>query len=140
MSVVREFREFVARGNVIDLAVGVVIGAAFGKIVTTLVDGVVMPPITYATSGVNFDKWGFTLGQDATGKDVQLLIGPFLTAVIQFFLVAMVLFAVVRAYNRVRRRNDSVPAEPTDKECPYCRFKIPVAATRCAHCTSQLAA
>ena len=138
MGMAKEFREFIARGNVIDLAVGVVIGAAFGKIVSSLVDGVIMPPITYAMSGVNLDEWGVLLGKDAKGADVKMLFGPFITSLLQFLMVAAVLFLVVRAYNRLRRRNESVAAEPTDMECPFCRFKIPLAATRCAHCTSKL--
>ncbi|HEX2202708.1 MAG TPA: large conductance mechanosensitive channel protein MscL [Longimicrobium sp.] len=144
----REFREFVARGNVFDLAVGVVIGAAFGKIVTSLVEDVLMPPVGLALGRVDFANLyvnlsGGTYASLAEAKEAgaaTINYGVFLNNVVQFLLVAFAIFLMVRWYNRLRRREESVPAAPTDQECPYCRFKIPIGATRCAHCTSDLAA
>lgn len=144
----KEFREFVARGNVFDLAVGVVIGAAFGKIVTSLVEDILMPPVGLALGRVDFSNLYVNLsgGEYASLAEAKeagaatLNYGLFLNNVVQFILVAFAVFLLVRWYNRIRRREESVPAAPTDKECPYCRFTIPIGATRCAHCTSDLAA
>lgn len=144
----KEFREFVARGNVFDLAVGVVIGAAFGKIVTSLVEDVLMPPVGLVLGRVDFSNLYVNLsgGEYASLAEAKeagaatLNYGLFLNNVVQFLLVAFAVFLLVRWYNRIRRREESVPAAPTDQECPFCRFKIPIGATRCAHCTSDLAA
>ena len=144
----KEFREFVARGNVFDLAVGVVIGAAFGKIVTSLVEDVLMPPVGMLLGRVDFSNLYVNLSGGAYASLAEakeagaatVNYGLFLNNVIQFLLVAFAVFLLVRWYNRIRRREESVPAAPTDKECPYCRFTIPIGATRCAHCTSDLAA
>jgi large conductance mechanosensitive channel len=144
----KEFREFIARGNVFDLAVAVVIGAAFGKIVTSLVDDVLMPPIGLLLGGADFSDLfvnlsGGSYASLAEAKEAgaaTINYGVFINNIIQFLIVAFAVFLLVRQYNRLRRREESVPAEPTDKECPFCRFKIPVGATRCAHCTSELAA
>ena len=120
MGMISEFKEFAMRGNVIDLAVGVVIGAAFGKIVTSLVDKVIMPPIGLAIGGVDFSKWAWTLKEatlDAAGKEVPAVaigIGDFLNTVIQFVIVAFAIFMVVKAINRVSRRAPEAPAAPTE--------------------------
>lgn len=120
MGMISEFKEFAMRGNVIDLAVGVVIGAAFGKIVTSLVDKVIMPPIGLAIGGVDFSKWAWTLKEatlDAAGKEVPAVaigIGDFLNTVIQFLIVAFAIFMVVKAINRVSKRAPEAPAEPTE--------------------------
>jgi len=118
---ISEFKEFAMRGNVIDLAVGVVIGAAFGKIVTSLVDKVIMPPIGLAIGGVDFSKWAWTLKEatlDAAGKEVPAVaigIGDFLNTVIQFVIVAFAIFMVVKAINRVSRRAPEAPAAPAEE-------------------------
>ncbi len=144
----KEFREFIARGNVIELAVGVVIGAAFGRVVESLVKDVVMPPIGAVTGKVDFSEKYLNLSgtpyptraaAEAAGA-ATINYGVFINTVIQFLIVAFVIFLVVRSYNRLRRRHESEPVAPTDRECPFCLFKIPVAAIRCAHCTSELAA
>ena len=121
MGMISEFKEFAMRGNVVDLAVGVVIGAAFGKIVTSLVDKVIMPPIGWAIGGVDFSKWAWTLKEatlDAAGKEVPAVaigIGDFLNTVIQFLIVAFAIFMVVKAINRVSRRApEAPPATPED--------------------------
>jgi large conductance mechanosensitive channel len=120
MGMISEFKEFISRGNVVDLAVGVVIGAAFGKIVTALVDGIVMPLIGYASGGVSVSDWKFVLKPsqlDAAGKEVAAEVavkyGMFLQTAIDFLLIALVIFLVLKAYNRVRKPAEA-PATPED--------------------------
>lgn len=120
MSMMSEFREFAMRGNVIDLAVGVVIGAAFGRIVTVLVDRVIMPPIGLLIGGIDFNDLVITLRQEtANAEAVTIGIGEFINALIQFTIVAFAIFMVVRAINRMRRKEeakpDPVPAEPSEE-------------------------
>jgi large conductance mechanosensitive channel len=115
MSMAREFREFIARGNVIDLAVGVIIGGAFGKIVTSLVDQVIMPPIGLVTGGLDFAQMKYVLKPaDPAAKTAEVAIayGPFLNTVIQFLIVALVIFLLVRAINNLRREEAAAPAAP----------------------------
>ncbi len=121
MGMIGEFKEFAMKGNVVDLAVGVVIGAAFGKIVTTLVDKVIMPPIGWLIGGVDFSKLAFTLQEasvDAAGKDVPAVvlgIGEFFNSLIQFTIIAFAIFMVVKAINRMRKPEAAAaPAEPTE--------------------------
>ena len=120
MGMVSEFKEFIARGNVVDLAVGVVIGAAFGKIVTAFVDKIIMPPIGLLVGGVDFSKWAWTLKEatvDAAGKEVPAVaigIGEFLNTVIQFVIVAFAIFLLVKAVNRLHRKPEAAPAAPTE--------------------------
>ena len=120
MGMMSEFKEFAMRGNVIDLAVGVVIGAAFGKIVTALVDKVIMPPIGLAIGGVDFSKLGIVLKEasvDAAGAEVPAVVlayGEFINAVIQFIIVAFAIFLVVKAINRVHRKPEEAPAAPSE--------------------------
>jgi large conductance mechanosensitive channel len=143
-----EFRQFIARGSVFDLAVGIVIGAAFTSVVNSFVNDILMPPIGMMTGGVDFTNLFFTLGpgeyaslaaaQEAGAATVNY--GLFINALISFLIVAFAVFLLVRSYNRLREQQESVPAAPTDRECPFCRFTIPIGATRCAHCTSEIAA
>lgn len=145
----KEFREFIARGNVIDLAVAVVIGAAFGKIVTTLVEGVVMPPIGLILGKVDFASLFYVLDSTkgvpkslAEAKTLGVPVvayGQFLNDIINFLIVAFVIFLVVKAYNRVKSKQATDDA-PTTKDCPYCLSTIPLKATRCKDCTAELAA
>lgn len=143
-----EFKEFVLRGNVFDLAVGIVIGAAFTGVVNSLVSDILMPPLGFILGGVDFSNLYLNLsGQDyptlaaATEAGAPTInYGAFINNVISFLIVSFAVFLLVKSYNRMRPRQESVPAEPTDKECPFCRFTIPLRATRCAHCTSELAA
>ncbi len=120
MGMMAEFKEFAMRGNAIDLAVGVVIGAAFGKIVTALVDNVIMPPIGLLIGGVDFSDWAWTLKEasvDAAGNPVAAVsigIGSFLNAVIQFLIVAFAIFIAVKAMNRLSRKEEPAPAAPTE--------------------------
>jgi large conductance mechanosensitive channel len=141
-----EFRKFISRGSVIDLAVGVVIGAAFTKIVDSFVKDILMPPVGMLTGGVDFANLYINLSgrrypslAAATEAGAPTInYGLFINNVISFVIVAFVIFLFIRAYNRLREERESEPAAPTDMECPYCRFKIPIGATRCAHCTSEL--
>ena len=140
----KEFREFIMRGNVVDLAVGVIIGGAFGKIVSSLVSDVIMPPIGLLLNGVDFSNLFVSLtGQPyATLADAQaagaptLNYGNFINSVIDFLLVGLVIFLLIRAINRLQR--PAPAAEPSTKECPFCFSAIAVKATRCPSCTSQL--
>jgi large conductance mechanosensitive channel len=120
MGMISEFKEFISRGNVVDLAVGVVIGAAFGKIVTALVDGIVMPLIGFLTGGVSVTDWKYVLSPatvDAAGKEVAevaIRYGAFIQTVIDFLLIALVIFLVLKAYNRVRKPVETAVATPED--------------------------
>lgn len=133
----REFKEFALRGNVVDMAVGIIIGGAFGKIVSSLVNDVIMPPIGLLIGSVDFSRLALKLpvsGEDA--EPVTINYGLFLNNVIDFVIVAFVIFLVIRQMNRLKRKE--APAAPTTKACPYCTSQIPLAALRCPHCTSEL--
>jgi large conductance mechanosensitive channel len=140
----KEFREFAMRGNVIDLAIGVIIGSAFGKIVTSLVNDIIMPPIGLLLNGINFSDLFISLnGQSyASLADAQnagaptVNYGVFINNVIDFIIVAFVIFILIRQINRLQRQPE--PAEPTSKDCPYCFTTIPIKAQRCPNCTSEL--
>jgi large conductance mechanosensitive channel len=143
----KEFREFAMKGSVVDLAIGVVIGAAFGKIVESLVKDILMPPIGKLLGGVDFSNLFVTLGgggpyptlkaaQDAGAATLNY--GLFLNAVIQFLIVAFALFMAVKAVNRMRRQEATAPPPPTSKICPQCQMEIPIKATKCGHCTSAV--
>ena len=142
----KDFREFVMRGNVMDLAVGVIIGGAFGKIVSSLVSDVIMPPIGLLLNGVNFANLFLSLnGQRyATLADAQtagaptLNYGNFFNEVIDFLIIALVVFVMVRAVNRLYRPAPAPAPAPATKDCPFCFTSIPVKASRCPNCTSQL--
>ena len=141
----REFKEFIARGNVIDLAVAVIIGAAFGKIVTSLVEGVIMPPIGLLLGKADFSNLFIDLsGQhpvslaDAQLKGLPVIAyGVFFNDVVSFVIIALVVFLIVRSVNRLKA---APPPPPNTKDCPYCLTAIPVPATRCSACTSDVAA
>jgi len=142
----KEFKEFAMRGNVIDLAVGVIIGAAFGKIVASLVDDVLMPPIGRLLGHVDFsglfvnlsDKSYETLAAAKAAGAPTLNYGIFLNTIINFLIVALVVFLVVQQMNRLTKK-PAPAAAPTTKDCPQCAMAIPLAAKRCGHCTTQLA-
>jgi large conductance mechanosensitive channel len=145
----KEFKAFVMRGNVLDLAVGIIIGASFGTIVKSLVDDVIMPPIGLALGNVDFANLFVLLKPGlkapppyATVADAQaagavtINYGNFVNNVVTFIIVAFVVFLIVRVANRLKPQD----AVPTTKDCPYCRMAIPVSASRCPHCTSDLKA
>jgi large conductance mechanosensitive channel len=143
----REFREFIARGNVIDLAVAVVIGVAFGRIVTTFVEGVLMPPIGVLLAGIDFTNMFYVLDgsrglpvsvADAKANSVPIITyGQLLTDIINFLIIAFVVFLLVKQVNRLKSKQEGETG-PTTRECPLCLSTIPLKATRCAHCTSAL--
>jgi large conductance mechanosensitive channel len=142
----KEFKEFAMRGNVIDLAVGVIIGASFGKIVSSLVEDVIMPPIGKLLGKVDFstlyinlsDKTYASLAAAKTDGAATLNYGLFINTVINFLIVSFCVFLVVRQVNHWTKK-PAAPAAPTTKDCPQCAMSIPLAARRCGHCTTQLA-
>jgi large conductance mechanosensitive channel len=142
----KEFKQFIARGNVIDLAVAVIIGAAFGKIITSFVNDILMPPIGLLLGNVDFANLFITLSGDsyATLAEAQaagaatINYGVFINTIIDFLIVAFAIFLLVKQVNRLKK--PAPPAEPTTKACPYCLSEIPIKAIRCPHCTSELEA
>lgn len=146
----KEFREFALKGNVVDMAVGIIIGAAFGTIVTSLVADIIMPPIGLILGKVDFSslfivlKEGKVVGPydslaaaKAAGA-VTVNYGAFINTIVSFLIVAFAVFLLVRNINKLRREKEAPPAASTTKECPYCLSVIPIKATRCAHCTSEI--
>jgi large conductance mechanosensitive channel len=148
----KEFREFALRGNVLDMAVGIIIGAAFGTIVNSLVQDVIMPPIGLLLGNVDFSnifvvlKEGKVAGPYASvaiaksAGAVTINFGVFVNTIITFLIVAFAVFLLIRTINRLRRQEEAPPPVPTTKECTYCFSSIPVKATRCPQCTSELKA
>ena len=144
----KEFKEFVMRGNMLDMAIGIIIGAAFGKIVSSLVSDVLMPPIGLLVGQVNFSDLFINLSETAylsvdaakAAGAPTLNYGLFLNTVIDFLIVAAVIFVLVRQVNRMKRQPELAPAMPTTKPCPYCVSTIPIKATRCPQCTSEVKA
>lgn len=147
-----EFKTFIMRGNVLDLAVGVIIGGVFQKIITSMVNDIIMPLITLITGGIDFKQWFIALdgGTYATLEEAQaasaatLNYGVFITEVINFLIMAFVIFIIVRTVNKIsaaaKPAVEEAPAEPTTKKCPHCCSEIAIEATRCPNCTSVLEA
>jgi large conductance mechanosensitive channel len=127
----REFKEFTMRGNVLDLAVAVIMGGAFGKIVASLVDDILMPVIGLVLGGIDFSEQAFSVGA------AVIRWGGFIQAIIDFLIIAFVVFLIIKAAN-IGKKEEAAPAEPTTKACPFCYTDIPIKATRCPNCTSQL--
>jgi large conductance mechanosensitive channel len=150
MGVLKEFKEFAVRGNVVDLAVGLIVGAAFGKIVSSLVGDIIMPPIGKLMGNVNFSDLFISLEPSKTAGISSLAraretgaaiiaYGAFLNAIIDFVIIAFCVFLLVKAMNRLNKlKKADEPAPVVTKECPYCISTIPIKATRCAQCTSEL--
>jgi large conductance mechanosensitive channel len=136
-----EFKQFAVRGNVVDMAVGVVIGAAFGKIVTSLVNDVIMPPLGLLLGKMDFSNLAIVLKDKTEAAEaVSIKYGAFVNTILDFTIVAFAIFLVIRQINRLQREEPpAAPAEPTTKHCPRCYSSIPIKATRCPHCTSELA-
>ncbi len=146
----KEFKEFAMRGNVVDMAVGIIIGGAFGTIVKSLVSDVLMPPIGLLLGGVDFANLFAVLKQGATAGPYAALVdaqkagavtvnyGLFINSVISFLIVAFAVFQLIRIMNSMKRKEEAPPAEPTEKECPHCFTSIPIKASRCPHCTSEI--
>jgi large conductance mechanosensitive channel len=152
MAMIKEFKEFAVKGNVVDMAVGIIIGGAFGTIVKSLVADVIMPPIGLLLGNVDFSelfmvlKNGGTAGPYMTLAEAQkagavtINYGLFLNSVISFLIVAFAVFMLIRAVNKMKREDAAPPAEPTTRECPFCLSTISLKATRCPQCTSEIGA
>jgi large conductance mechanosensitive channel len=144
----KEFKAFAMRGNVLDMAVGIILGVAFGKIITSFVNDVVMPPIGLLLGKVDFSnlfidlsgKSYATLAEAKAAGAATIKYGLFLNTVVDFIIVAFVIFLLIQQINRMQRQPEAAPAAPTTKECPYCLSSIAIKATRCSHCTSDVKA
>ncbi len=146
----KEFREFAVKGNAVDMAVGIIIGAAFGTIVSSLVADIIMPPVGILLGNLDFSNLLVVLregkapgpyltpGQAKAAGAVTLNYGQFFNTIINFVIVAFSVFLLIRAINRLRQQKEAPPAEPTTKECPFCLSLVPLKAIRCGHCTSEL--
>lgn len=146
----KEFKEFALRGNAIDMAVGIIVGVAFGAVVKSLVDDVIMPPVGLLLGSVDFSNFFLVLKEGtssgpylnlAEAKDagaVTLNYGMFANSVISFLIASFAVFFLVKNINRLKREKEASPPAPTEKDCPYCLVSIPLKATRCPHCTSEL--
>ncbi len=146
----KEFKEFAMRGNVIDMAVGIVLGTAFGAIVKSLVADIIMPPIGLLLGNVDFTNIFWVLKQGATpgpyptleaarqAGAVTVNLGVFINTVISFILIAFAIFLVIKGINNMKRKEEAKPKAPTTKTCPYCFMEIPIKAKRCPHCTAEL--
>jgi large conductance mechanosensitive channel len=146
-----EFKKFAMRGNVVDMAVGIIIGGAFGTIVKSLVSDVIMPPVGLLLGGVDFADWFIVLKEGANAAApyatvaaakeagaVTLNAGLFINSMISFLIVAFAVFLLIKGMNSLQKEEEEAPAEPTEKDCPHCFTAIPIKATRCPHCTSEL--
>ncbi len=141
-----EFKKFAMRGNVVDMAVGIVIGVAFGKIVSSLVKDIIMPPIGLLMGNVDFSNLFINLGdtsyeslksaQEAGAATINY--GIFFNTVLDFIIIAFAIFMIVKVINNAKKKKEAPPAAPTTKSCPECLSEIPIAAKRCAHCTSPV--
>jgi large conductance mechanosensitive channel len=148
----KEFKEFAMKGNMIDMAVGIIIGAAFGSIITSLVADIIMPPIGLLLGNVDFSNLFILLkegkvpgpyGSLAVAKAagaVTLNYGTFFNTIVSFLIIAFAIFMLIRNINKLKRQQEAPPSVPTTKDCPYCLSVIPIKATRCAHCTADLKA
>lgn len=146
----KEFKEFAMRGNVVDMAVGIIIGGAFGTIVKSLVNDVIMPPIGLLLGGVDFSELFLVLKEGSTPSPyvalaeaqaagaVTINYGVFINSLISFIIVAFAVFMLIKSLNKLKREEKAPAVEPTEKECPYCFTSIPIKASRCPHCTSEV--
>lgn len=133
---IKEFKEFVSRGNVMDMAVGVIIGGAFTAIVTSLVNDIMMPILSLITGGFDFTALCVVLGEGEGAATLNY--GAFIAAIINFLLIAIVIFLLIKVINKISRKKEEEPAVVTTKVCPFCKEEISIEASRCPHCTSEL--
>ena len=139
MGMFKEFKEFAMRGNVVDMAVGIIIGAAFGKIVSSLVSDVIMPPIGLLLGNIDFSQLAITLQEkSAEAEAVTIKYGIFINTILDFIIVAFAIFMIIKQMNRFKKKEEEPVVEPTTKDCPKCFTAIPIKATRCPNCTSEL--
>ncbi|MDD3626805.1 MAG: large conductance mechanosensitive channel protein MscL [bacterium] len=142
----KEFKEFINKGNVVDMAVGIIIGTAFGAIIKSLVGDVIMPPIGVLLGNVDFSNLFITIKGDAFNTlaeaqkagAVTLNYGVFINTLVNFLIVAFAMFIVVKAINKMKKKKEEAPAEPTTKPCPFCFSEINIKAKKCPHCTSNV--
>jgi large conductance mechanosensitive channel len=142
----KEFKEFALKGNVVDTAVGIIIGVAFGKIITSLVNDIIMPPIgvllgkiDFSNLYINLSKTSYnSLAEAKTAGAATINYGMFINNILDFLIVAFVIFMVIRQLNKMKKKAAAVPAPVTTKECPFCKSQIALAAIKCPNCTSQL--
>lgn len=133
----KEFKAFAMRGNVVDMAVGIVIGTAFGKIVSSFVSDVIMPPIGKLSGGVDFSSLAITLQEASSGAEaVTINYGVFLNTVIDFIIIAFAIFVVIKGINSMKKKE--APVDPTEKDCPKCISRISIKATKCPNCTADI--
>ncbi|MBQ8592063.1 MAG: large-conductance mechanosensitive channel protein MscL [Lachnospiraceae bacterium] len=132
----KEFKEFISRGNVMDMAVGVIIGGAFTAIVNSLVNDIFMPVLSLITGGIDFSSLAIVLGNGENAATLNY--GAFIAAVINFLLIALVIFVLIKVLNKLSRKKPEAPAAPTTKTCPFCKETISIEATKCPHCTSDV--
>lgn len=137
MGMIQEFRDFAIKGNVVDMAIGIIIGGAFGAITTSLVADIMTPAIGVVAGKTDMSWMNYSVVSPIDGKEIAIKFGDFLNKVANFLIVAFCMFLVVKQMNRLKR--NPPPPEPTTKDCPFCCSNIPLKATRCGHCTSQLA-
>ena len=153
MAIVKEFREFVARGSVVDMAVGIAVGTAFAAIARSLVNDLIMPVAGLVLGNAEFEDLFLvlragetvpppyeTLAAAQAAGAVTVNYGLFVNTIVTFLIIAAVVFMLVRTINRARRKEEAAPPAPTEKQCPYCMLNVPIEATRCSHCTSELPA
>lgn len=144
MGLIKEFKEFAVRGNVMDMAIGIIIGGAFTPIVKSMVDDVIMPPIGLLTGGIDFSDKKLVLQPEVRNGDaivdplITLNYGNFINTVITFIIVAFAVFLLVKGMNRLRRQEQAPPPSPTTKDCPMCLMAIPIKAKKCGFCTSPV--
>lgn len=132
----KEFKEFISRGNVMDMAVGVIIGGAFTAIVNSLVNDIVMPLLSLITGGLDFTSLCIKFGEGE--EAASLCYGSFISAIINFLLISLVIFCVVKSINKLSKKKEEEEAPATTKICPYCKESVSIEATKCPHCTSDL--
>ena len=139
MGMLKEFKEFAMRGNVVDMAVGIIVGAAFGKIVSSLVNDVIMPPVGLLLGNIDFSQLAITLKEKSVvAEAVTIKYGIFINTVLDFIIVAFAIFIAIKQMNRLKKEDEAPIAEPTTKDCPKCFTAIPIKAMRCPNCTSEL--
>lgn len=144
MGMLKEFKEFAVKGNVMDMAIGIVIGGAFTPIVKSMVDDIIMPPIGMLLGGVDFSEYKLILQEAVVAADgtekaaVSINYGNFVNIVITFVIIAFAVFMLVKVMNKLRREEEAAPVAPTDKKCPHCLMTIPIEAKKCGHCTSAV--
>jgi large conductance mechanosensitive channel len=141
MSLWQEFKAFALKGNMVDMAIGIIIGASFSKVVSSLVSDIIMPPLGLLIGGMDFSKLSLKMHVPGTsGEPVELKYGAFINSLIDFLIIAIAIFAMIKLINSLRQSKEEAPEAPKTKECPECRMSVPIDARKCGHCCSILKA